>query len=694
MKCNPWRWLWGLVPILMLGWIAILGERQRIEGDLTTRTMTVLERSGYGWASISFEGRDAVLTGKAVDETEPGKAVAAALDTMGVRVVDNRTSLIDKVERYEWSAIRRDNRIRVDGLVPSDKTRRDLIGMVKANFPSLEVDDRMKLARGAPSVDVWLGGVSFGLKQLALLRDGRVDLENTSLSVSGDATDARSYRAVKSALSGQMPQGIRLKNEAVRPPLASPYTWSARREGKEILLVGHVPTDSVRDELMRAARRIAPEAKIVDRMEPASGSPDGFAGAAVALLEQLGRLDEGTGQIRDKAATLTGTTETSARAEEVKAAFGRGVLASFRTTGEIRHREPLIKTISPYETAMQVEGDAVVLTGYVPDERARGALIATARQRFADRRVRDELQLGAGQPPGWEQCVEAGFEALQRLGNGRAAISGRRLLVSGATTAEPLAQSMPGDVRGRAGSSCDTDVRITLDLASIQAKEDAQRRSEQEEVQRKAELERLRQKEEAERTQAAEAQRLKDEAERRQRDDIANQRAEEERRRAEQAARLKAEEERRRAEAAERARVDAERAPTASEQKVRQQVVDVCQEAMSKVAREGVINFNRASYDLDPASFPTLNRLAEAANRCPTVVVEIEGHTDSEGTVERNLLLSDRRANAVRDYLVRAGVDPGRLVAIGYGQQKAIAPNNTAEGRAKNRRIEFLVKMR
>jgi outer membrane protein OmpA-like peptidoglycan-associated protein len=673
----------------MLGWIAILGERERIEADLSSRTATVLERSGYGWASVSFEGRDAVLSGRAVDESEPAKAVAAALDTMGVRTVDNRASLIDKVERYEWSAIRRENRIRVDGLVPSDRARRDLIGMVKANFPSLEVDDRMKLARGAPLLDVWLGGVSFGLKQLALLRDGRVDLENTNLSVSGDAIDARSYRAVKSALSGQMPQGIRLKNEAVRPPLVSPYTWSARREGKEILLVGHVPTDTVRDELMRTVRRVAPEAKMVDRMEPASGSPEGFAAAAVALIEQLGRLEEGTGQIRDKMATLTGTADTSVRAEEVKAAIGRGALASYRATGDIRHREPLIKTISPYETAVQAEGEAVVLTGYVPDEKARGVLLATAQQRFAGRRVRDELQLGAGQPPGWEQCVEAGLEALQRLGNGRAAITGRRLLVSGNTDAEPLAQSLPADVRGRAGSSCDTDVRVTLDLTAIQAKEETRRRTEQEDAQRKSDLDRTRQetqaRADAERRQAEEAQRAKAEADRRQADQGASQRAEEERRRAEQAARLKAEEDRR--------RTEADKARTPAEQKARQQVVDACQAAMSKVAHEGVINFKRASYDLDPTSFATLNLLAEAANRCSTVVVEIEGHTDAEGTVERNQLLSDRRANSVRDYLVRAGVDPRRLVAIGYGQQKNIAPNTTAEGRAKNRRIEFVVKM-
>ena len=781
MKCNPWRWLWGLVPILMLGWIAILGERGRIEADLTQRTKVVLERSGLGWADVTFDGRDAVLSGRAVDEGEPGKAVVATLDTMGVRTVDNRASLVDKVDRYEWTAIRKDNRIRVDGLVASDKIRRDVMGMVRANFPSLEIDDRMKLARGAPPVDVWLGGVGFGLKQLALLRDGRVDLEQTSISVAGDAIDARSYRAVKASLSGKLPQGIRLKSEAVRPPVASPYVWSARRQGKEVLLVGHVPNDTVRDELMRAARRVAPEAKLVDQMEPASGAPDGFVGVAGALMEQLGKLEEGTGQIRDKAATLTGVADTAARADDIKSATGRGALASFRTTGDIRHREPLIKTISPYETAAQVEPGVVVLTGYVPDEKARGAITSLVRQRFAGRRVRDELQLGAGQPQGWEQCLEVGFDALQSLGNGRAALTGRKLSVSGTTDAEPLAQSLPADVRTRAGSVCDADVRVTLDLAALQAREEARRRAEQE-AQQKADNERRRREEvarlETERQRAEEAQRLQAEAERRRAEDAARQRSEEEnrradevnrqraeearrqqieaerrreeeaklqiaeeesrrqraeaeRRRAEAAAQERAEAERRRAEAAaqeraeaerrraevaaqeraereraeaERAKAEAEKARIASQQPAlrqptsqqtaAQQVVDLCQQAMSKLVREGIINFKRASFDLDPESFPTLNKLAEAANRCPSVTVEIEGHTDAEGTPERNQRLSDRRANSVREYLSRAGVDASRLVAIGYGQERNIAPNDTAEGRAQNRRIEFVVKMR
>ena len=80
------------------------------------------------------------------------------------------------------------------------------------------------------------------------------------------------------------------------------------------------------------------------------------------------------------------------------------------------------------------------------------------------------------------------------------------------------------------------------------------------------------------------------------------------------------------------------------------------------------------------------------ARNCPTVAIEIGGHTDSEGTPERNQRLSDRRAQSVYDYLTRKGVEAKKLVAVGYGETRPLVPNDSAENRAKNRRIEFTVK--
>ncbi len=101
------------------------------------------------------------------------------------------------------------------------------------------------------------------------------------------------------------------------------------------------------------------------------------------------------------------------------------------------------------------------------------------------------------------------------------------------------------------------------------------------------------------------------------------------------------------------------------------------------------ILFALGTADFAGDSAQKIERIAELLLRHPGVRVEIEGHTDASGPARANLALSQQRANAVRDALVAAGVPRQRLVAYGYGEGVPLVDNATAEGRARNRRIEF-----
>ena len=90
-------------------------------------------------------------------------------------------------------------------------------------------------------------------------------------------------------------------------------------------------------------------------------------------------------------------------------------------------------------------------------------------------------------------------------------------------------------------------------------------------------------------------------------------------------------------------------------------------------------------------SYELLNQVADALKSSPNIKVRIEGHTDSDGSAAYNLRLSQRRANAVRDYLVEKGIDPDRLKAVGFGESQPIASNKTRKGKAMNRRVEFRI---
>lgn len=116
-------------------------------------------------------------------------------------------------------------------------------------------------------------------------------------------------------------------------------------------------------------------------------------------------------------------------------------------------------------------------------------------------------------------------------------------------------------------------------------------------------------------------------------------------------------------------------------------------------ARELVIrrqvNFATDSADILPDSEQLLTEVADALLRHPEVTqIEIQGHTDNRGGAEHNLDLSQRRAEAVREWLVRAGVGGERLQARGYGDTQPLVPNITAGNRARNRRVQFIIQSR
>ena len=101
------------------------------------------------------------------------------------------------------------------------------------------------------------------------------------------------------------------------------------------------------------------------------------------------------------------------------------------------------------------------------------------------------------------------------------------------------------------------------------------------------------------------------------------------------------------------------------------------------------VNFEFDSARLTGESYESLDRVARSLKEWPEVRVEIGGHTDDTGTDEYNMELSQRRADAVRDYLMSKGINGSRLVAKGYGKTDPINRSGTEEGRAQNRRVEL-----
>ena len=110
-----------------------------------------------------------------------------------------------------------------------------------------------------------------------------------------------------------------------------------------------------------------------------------------------------------------------------------------------------------------------------------------------------------------------------------------------------------------------------------------------------------------------------------------------------------------------------------------------------KVEFNEKILFAFSKSDIGDSAKANLNKLVAILNKYPNTNIEIQGHTDSRGTDEYNMGLSLRRANAVRDYLLSQGIAATRMTTRGFGKSAPAYSNDTPEGMAQNRRVEFLI---
>ena len=102
------------------------------------------------------------------------------------------------------------------------------------------------------------------------------------------------------------------------------------------------------------------------------------------------------------------------------------------------------------------------------------------------------------------------------------------------------------------------------------------------------------------------------------------------------------------------------------------------------------LNFDTNKADVKEIYYPKLKKIAEILKNNPNLKIEIAGHTDDIGDDKYNLKLSKKRADAVKNILVKYGIDPNRIITKGYGESYPLVPNNTITNRALNRRVEII----
>jgi OmpA-OmpF porin, OOP family len=425
-------------------------------------------------------------------------------------------------------------------------------------------------------------------RSTAVLKD--ILLDKLKITVGGrDVTlvaDAFSEEGRKGAVAAiEAVPGVRLVNDETRLiPEAKPFVWSAERDVIRVNLFGSSPLPSVKGKLLEAARTDLGGVEVVDQTNLARGAPPHFDEAALLLLEQVARLKDGKAAISDNKISLSGMARELGSREAIAAAL-KNLPEGFSVASNEIKAPPYI--FQAYKDPVAV---TLTLTGNVPDNNARNAIVAASGRKFLSEKVVDNLKASLGAPSNFVAAVVPALGALSRLSTGTLVVSDREVKISG----DAFYDAVPGQIRANLIKDFPQGWQLKAEISIKPAA----------------------------------------------------------------------------------APVDA----------------SVCQQLFSELLAKGTIRFESGRSTLDPDSAGLLDRLVEIALRCPTANIEIGGHTDGDGESAANQALSERRAQAVVDYMTKAGLPAGRFTAIGYGSAQPVAGNDTENGKAKNRRIEFVVK--
>ncbi len=420
--CDWRRWIWpGIFATLFLGALAVWFRGEPVETELTTLANTALTAT-HPWAKVELDGRDLTLTGTAPSEEAQADAAKLALAAYDVRIVTNKTGLLDVADPYTFSAIKAPEGITLAGNVPDEVTRVELIAKTQASMPGIAVNDKLTLARGAPVGFAALAG--FALEQLPRFTTGEVGLNNMALAVNGVTDTPEIFAEAQAALAGSLPEGLTIAASTIVPPVAPAAAVEpaaiVAAETKTVLTVS--PTEGKSGESVTLTATVS--------------APEGAPTGSVMFMD--GSTAIGFEPLAAGVATLTrslndGEHALSARylgAEAFASSEGAAALVIAAKPAEPAP-EPVAAepaAISPYVWMARKEGDKIIVEGYAPTAEAAAANVAEAAKLGT---VEDKQQIAPGAPANYAAASAYGIQSLATLKMGVANLTDAALAITG-----------------------------------------------------------------------------------------------------------------------------------------------------------------------------------------------------------------------------------------------------------------------
>jgi OOP family OmpA-OmpF porin len=312
------KWWPGVVPLVILWAFAAWTSTAPMESDLAGRSTAALKDTVLDKTRIAVAGRDVTLAADAFSEDGRRSAVASVEAVPGVRLVNDETRLVPEAKPFVWSAERDVVRVTLGGSAPLPASKNRLLEAARAGLGGVEVVDQMNLSRGAPPR--FENAALLLLDQIGKLKDGKIVISDSKVSLSGMARDLGGREAIAAALKN-LPEGFSAANDIKAPP----YIFQAYKDpvAATLTLTGYVPDNNVHAALVAAAGRKFFNEKVVDNLKASVGAPAGFGNAVVAALGALSRLSTGTLEVSDREAKLSGDALYDAAAVQIRGGLGK-----------------------------------------------------------------------------------------------------------------------------------------------------------------------------------------------------------------------------------------------------------------------------------------------------------------------------------------------------------------------------------
>lgn len=385
---------------------AIATSGSAIPPDLAMRAGAVMADPQHEWVTLSFDMRDATISGTATTQAMIDEAVARVAAVHGVRSVTSNVVLAEYVSPFPLIATVNGGIVTLTGGLPDEAARAEILASAGEG-----VRDETRLMSGAPNRATWIAAAKYALGYASQLDEGEVALADLDLTISGRAKSAEAYEKLESMAGAAVPASIKLAYREVQPALKSPFEWHAEYDGRRLTLSGATPSEELAHEL----ETLAPTGTVSTSLVLASGAPADFATSAKLLVQNLLKLERGSADISDGTSTLTGSPADAATAESVRVAM--------TPSGTVVTLGP--PQINEYWLSAERGSEGIVLDGFVPDAALRDRLEALDNVDAAG------LELGRGAPERFESGVDFVIETLRRMSEGHAAIQGTVISVEG-----------------------------------------------------------------------------------------------------------------------------------------------------------------------------------------------------------------------------------------------------------------------